>query len=172
LSGNPFWTSTSSNFGNSFCSVAGCGANVANANSHAGTFWIWFGGAGTLAETATASQTVTIPTGSSRFLDYWLWIGSVTGGVAANMDVKIDSTTVHSYPAPAAAEVGYTQRSVDVSAFADGAAHTILFSYSTPAGGNSNYNLDDVTLDCVAPPVQLPRPVTGGQSGPTERVHH
>jgi hypothetical protein len=172
LSGNPNWTSTSTNFGNSFCSGGVCGTGGGTAAAHAGTFWMWLGGAGTVAETSTASQSVVIPSGSPRFLNFYLWIGSVTAGVAANMDVKIDGTTVHSYPAPAAAEVGYTVRSVDVSAFANGASHTILFNYVTPAGGNSNYSLDDVTLDCAAAPAQSPRPATNPPTGPTTRLIH
>jgi len=42
-------------------------------------------------------------------------------------------------------------RSVYLGAFADGAMHTFEFVYSNPDnGGKSNFNLDDVTLECTA----------------------
>ena len=176
LSSNPFWTSTSTNFGNGYCTTAVCATGGGTANVHGGTVWMWMGGqdivAPAVAETTTASQTVVIPSGSPRFLNFWLWIGAVTNPAAGTMVVKVDGTTVHSYPAPATAEAGYTQRSIDVSAFANGASHTILFQYSAPFGETENYSLDDVTLDCAAPPIVAPRPATNPPTGPTTRLIH
>jgi hypothetical protein len=71
--------------------------------------------------------------------------------------VRVDSTVVASCREPAGPEAGYTLRSVDVSAFADGASHTIMFDYDS-AGTQSNYSVDDVTLDCAAGTPMQPRP--------------
>lgn len=145
LDGTGPWASTSSNFGTALCDVAGCGSGSGSAGPRTGSVWAWLGGSSN-AETATASQSVVIPSGGSRFLNFYLWIGSVAGN-ATNMDVKVDGNTVQSYPEPSAAEGDYTLRSVDLSTYADGASHTIGFNYS---GISSNYNVDDVTLDCAA----------------------
>jgi hypothetical protein len=150
LSGSGPWASTSTNFGTALCDEATCGNGNGTATPRTGSIWAWMGGSSSL-ENATATQTVMIPSGGTRFLNFYLWVGSVAGN-ASNMDVKVDSDVVESYPEPAAAEAGYTLRSVDVSAYADGASHTVGFSYS---GISSNYSIDDVTLDCEA---AAPRP--------------
>lgn len=156
-SGSGPWTSTSTNFGSGWCTEGTCGNGGGTAGAHSGSVWAWFGGAGTIAETTTASQAVVIPAGSERHLNYWLWIGSV-GGVGAQMAINVDGSPVDTIAEPAVAETGYAQRTVDLSAFADGASHTIEFRYSTPAGANSNYSLDDVTLECEPPAHQPPAP--------------
>lgn len=150
LDGTGPWDSTSSNFGTALCDEATCGNGNGTATPRTGSIWAWLGGSSSQ-EDATATQTVTIPSGGTRFLNFYLWIGSVAGN-ASNMDVTVDSDVVQSYPEPATAESGYTLRSVDLSAYADGASHTVGFSYS---GISSNYSVDDVTLDCEA---AAPRP--------------
>jgi hypothetical protein len=150
LDGTGPWDSTSSNFGTALCDEASCGNGNGTATPRTGLIWAWLGGSSGQ-EDATATQTVTIPSGGTRFLNFYLWIGSVAGN-GSNMDVTVDSDVVESYPEPAAAESGYTLRSVDLSAYADGASHTVGFSYS---GISSNYSVDDVTLDCEA---AAPRP--------------
>jgi hypothetical protein len=65
---------------------------------------------------------------------------------------------VTSFPEPAAAEAGYTQRGIDISTFADGASHTIEFSYTDANGTGSNYSVDDVTIDCTPAPRTNPLP--------------
>ena len=153
------WTSTSTNFGSGWCTDASCGNGNGTAGAHSGDVWAWLGGANALAETTTASQAVVIPAGSERHLNYWLWIGAV-GGVGAQMAINVDGSPVDTIAEPAEAELAYSQRTVDLSSFADGASHTIEFNYSTPAGANSNYSLDDVTLECepavTQPPVARP----------------
>ena len=152
------WTSTSTTFGTGWCTEATCGNGGGTAGAHSGDVWVWMGGADVAAETTTASQAVVIPAGSDRHLNYWLWIGSI-GGVGAQMAINVDGTPVDTIAEPAEAELAYSQRTVDLSSFADGASHTIEFNYSTPAGANSNYSLDDVTLDCepaVTQPVARP----------------
>jgi hypothetical protein len=166
---NPFWDSTSTNFGTSFCDEFTCGTGGGTAGVHGGTYWVWLGGA-QAPETSTLSQSVVIPAGETRFLNFWLWIGAIGDG-STNMDVSVDATVVTSFPEPAAAEAGYTQRGVDVSSFADGNSHTITFTYTDANATGSNYSLDDVTIDCTPAPAtrSLPRivPITGS----TARTH-
>lgn len=163
-SGSGPWTSTSTNFGSGWCTEATCGVGGGTAGPHTGEVWAWLGGAGGAAETTTASQSVVIPAGSERHLNYWLWIGSV-GASGAQMSINVDGSPVDTIAEPAEAELGYSQRTVDLSSFADGASHTIEFNYSTPAGANSNYNLDDVTLECEPSVTQLPVSRPLGPSG-------
>lgn len=157
------WTSTSTNFGSGWCTEASCGNGGGTAGAHTGDVWAWLGGTAS-AEVTTASQSVVIPAGSERHLNYWLWIGSV-GGVGAQMAINVDGSPVDTIAEPAEPEVGYSQRTVDLSSFADGASHTIEFNYSTPAGVVSNYSLDDVTLECEPAVTQLPVARPLGPSG-------
>lgn len=155
ISGSGPWTSTSTNFGTALCN-AQCGDGGGTASAHDGSAWAWFGGAPQgAAEDSTVSQSVTIPSGGSQYLNFWLWIGAVNGSDSV-LKVSIDGTEVAAYPEPTEAEAGYTQRSVDISTYADGAAHTIEFHYTETGGIASNYSLDDVTVDATQPPARAP----------------
>jgi hypothetical protein len=166
---NPVWAGTSTNFVTPFCDVAGCSSGGGTALPHNGTFWAWLGGAGPVVETSTTSQSVIIPSGETRFLNFWLWIGAIGDG-STNLDVLVDANVVTSFPEPAVEEAGYTQRGIDVSAFADGVAHTIEFVYTSPGSASSNYSLDDVTLDCTSAPLTQPLPALHTPSESTARV--
>lgn len=166
LDGSGPWASTSTTFGTALCTASGCGTGGGSASAHTGAVWVWFGGApaGT-AEDATVSQSVTIPSGSPRYLNFWLWIGAVNGGTS-NLDVSVDGTVVASFPEPAEAEAEYTQRSVDISGYADDVAHTIEFHYTETDGVSSNYSLDDVTVDSESPNPPLLSPTRHVQRQP------
>lgn len=57
-------------------------------------------------------------------------------------------------PEPAAAEAGYAQRSVDISA--DSYAHAIEFRDTQPPDATlSNDSLDDVAIDALPAPTQV-----------------
>jgi hypothetical protein len=149
---NTFWPSTSTNFPTALCSVAGCGGG-GDAVPRSGTFWIWFGGI-SAAETGVVSQTVTFPSGGTATLNYYLKIGGVSAPFNDVLNVKVDGTTVQSFTEPNTAETSYTQRSVNLDAYANGAQHTIQFQYVHPNdGAGSNFHVDDVTLDVVCPVV-------------------
>jgi hypothetical protein len=168
---NPNWDSTSTNFGTAFCD-SGCGDGGGTAAPHAGDFWAWLGGApAETPEDATVSQAVVIPAGDTRFLNFWLWIGAIGDG-STNMDVTVDGTVVTSFPEPVDAEAGYTQRGVDISSFADGASHTIEFSYTDANGTGSNYSVDDVTIDCTPAPATNPLPTLHPVSGAATQRRH
>jgi hypothetical protein len=165
------WSTTSSNFGTVFCDEASCGNGGGTAAPHTGTVWAWFGGAAGAAEIGTATQSVTIPAGDSRFLNFWLWISSVGPGGGSFLNVNIDGNTVQTFAEPSDAEAGYTQRSIDVSSFADGGTHEIEFYYEIASNGlNSNFILDDVTLDCTPARPTFPLPANREPVGPVTRI--
>lgn len=64
--------------------------------------------------------------------------------------VKLGNTVLRSFSESAATESAYLQRSVDLSAFANGQSQSIEFEYSNPAGsGVSNFLIDDLALECA-----------------------
>lgn len=146
--GNP-WTSwtvqTSTNFGTAICNTTLCGTDSGTAPPFAGDNWIWFGGIGA-AETATVGQNVPIPSGGPATLSFQLRIGKVASPFTDTLAVTIDGTNIATFTEPAAAEPGYTLRSLDVSAFADGASHAILFTYTGTTNGSANFTVDNVSL--------------------------
>jgi hypothetical protein len=148
---NPNWNSTSTNFGTALCNVAACGG----VGPHTGTFWAWFGGIAA-AENATLSQTLIIPSTGPRYLNFWMWISGVAAPFTDTLTIKIDGTTLRTFTEPSVAEPAWTQRSVDISAFANGASHTISFELIHPAGGGTgNFHVDDTTSDCAQMPVEV-----------------
>jgi hypothetical protein len=155
---NPNWQSTSTGNGTSLCSTAGCGTGGATAGPRTGSGWLWFDGTGSgAAEVGSASQTVTFPNRGSATLTYFLRIGVVNAPQSTVLRVIVDGNTVQTITEPATAEAAYTQRTVDLSAYADGQAHTIRFDYNRPGGQSvsENWTIDDVALNytCTNPPV-------------------
>ncbi|MEO7325222.1 MAG: hypothetical protein ABIW82_10385 [Dokdonella sp.] len=156
ISGGGPWMATSFNALSVFCTLGGptgCGNGNNTAGPHTGNVWAWFGGI-EAGEDATLMQSVVIPSGGARFLNFWLRIGYVGGNPAVRMDVTVDGIVVRTFPMPATAEAAYSQRSVDVSSYATGASHAIGFHYVQPSSDYANYGVDDVTLDCVPVPEQ------------------
>lgn len=156
LNGNGPWASTSTGFGTSLCDVASCGGG-GSAGPHGGRVWVWFGGTAS-AETGTVSQVVTIPAGGPRYLNFWFRAGLVADG-SARLGVSVDGVEVAEFHEPESNEADYTQRSVDISAYADGAGHKIEFRYTKPAtSGISNFSVDDVTVDAAPAAADAPTP--------------
>ena len=148
---NPYWVETSTNFGTPLCTVAVCGTGGGTAGPQMGSVWGWFGGTED-SETSSLSQIVTIPNGSFS-LEFYLWIGAAGAGsdAADVFAAKIDGVTVFSANATQINSYSaYTLVSVDVSAYANNAAHTVMFS-SVTTGQQVNFNLDDVALLRTSP---------------------
>ncbi|MEY2488115.1 MAG: hypothetical protein QOC70_57 [Verrucomicrobiota bacterium] len=141
----PGWTvQTSTHFGTPLCSTTTCGTGGA-APPYAGNNWAWFGGASE-AETATLGQSVTIPAGGQATLSFAMRIGTISFPFTDVLNVRVDGTIVQSYPEPTGPEVLYSLRTIDLGAFANGAAHNILFEYVGPSTSSSSYAVDNVTL--------------------------
>jgi hypothetical protein len=151
----PGWTvQSSTNFGTPMCDIAGCGTGGGAAAPFAGSNWAWFGGI-SAAETATTGQSFAISAGAFRFVRFQLRIGTVNTPFTDTLVVSMDASPLVTFTEPAVAEPGYTLRYVDVSAFANGAAHSLLFTYTHPGTGTSNFTVDDVELVACTTPVAL-----------------
>lgn len=149
---NPNWTSTSTSFGTGICNNAACGTGGGVSPPRTGNFWFWGGGTPT-PEITTLSQTVVIPNGGPRFLNFYLRIGTVTAPFTATLQVQVDGVTLQTITEPSVAQAAYSRVSVDISAYANGAAHTVGFVYTNPAGSTdtSSFVIDDITLEIDTP---------------------
>ncbi len=136
---NPSWAEASTNFGSPICSQALCGGPVPSD----GLWHVWFGGI-SVYEAGSVEQSVVIPA-TATTIDFDLTVG-VCDSLNDYMDLEIDGnqefTTDPCTAGPPATE------SVNIGAYADGAAHTVRFTSETFAtgGGNSNFFLDNVVL--------------------------
>jgi hypothetical protein len=155
--GNPWasWTvQTSTNFGTPICNTALCGIDGGAAAPFAGDNWIWFGGIAA-PENASVGQNIIIPAGSPAALKLQLRIGKVTAPFTDTMTVIVDGLSVGAFTEPSIAESSYTLRSFDLSAFADGGAHALSFTYDGTTTGAANFTIDNVSLitgaACVSP---------------------
>ncbi len=163
--GSP-WTGwdiqTSSNFGSSMCAAPGCTINGGQTAPYSGRNWLWFGGGtGDLAEVSTQGQTLTIPTGKAAFLRFRMKIQQVLTPFTDTVQVKVDGTSLQTFTEPAVGEIDYTERVVDVSAFANGASHTVVLEYNS-TDGNTNFLIDDVFLEVCNSAPSVNQPTTNG----------
>ena len=137
---NPFWTEASTNFGTPLCGP-GC-----SSNSHTGLWFVWFGGAGPY-EAGSVSQSVIIPYGQPATLSFWVSNVYCSGYDYDYLKVNLDGAPLWvTTAADPSCGAGYRQVTVDVSAYADDAAHLLEFK-SEVFGGITIFFLDDVALD-------------------------
>jgi len=147
--GDPWlaWTvQTSDEFGTPLYNSAwGTGNTFA---PYEGNNWAYFGAPDLpVSETATLGQAVTISSNATATLEFMLWIGLVSSTYEDTLQVKVDGTPVWSITEPPVAESDYTLRSVDITAYADGGTHDILFEFHAPGGaGYSDFGVDNVEL--------------------------
>lgn len=148
---NTFWNpETSTNFGTPLCDVPSCGTGGGASPPRTGAFWAWFGGI-PAAETATLGQTVTLTAGNIVVLSYWLRIGTVSSPFTDVLRVRVDGVIQQTITEPSVAEGAYTQRILNLSSFANGASHQILFEYVGTTTGTGSFVVDDVRLDSCNP---------------------
>jgi hypothetical protein len=152
----PAWTvQTSTNFGSPVCDLALCGTGARSAPPFAGSNWAWFGGIDA-AEASTLGQTVTIPPGMFLFLRFQMRIGAVATPFTDTLVVRVDAIPVATFAEPGTAEPDYSERYVNVTAFANGSPHAVSFAYDHPAGGTlSSFTVDDVELLTCTTPVEV-----------------
>jgi hypothetical protein len=162
------WTvQTSTNFGTPLCNTAVCGTGGGAAPPYAGDNWAWFGGADAV-ETATLGQNVTIMAGGQATLSFVMRIGTVSPPFTDVLNVRVDGIIVQSYSEDTVIEFAYSPRTIDLSAFANGASHLILFEYIGPTTGTSSYAVDNVTLTTGgACPSPTPSPTVTPTATPT-----
>ncbi len=137
------WIQSSTNFGTPLCDST-CG--VAGANT--GAWWCWFGGIAAF-EDGAVRQSVVFPAGGTISLDFFVLPGACDSP-ADFVEVTIDGTQVWVLDGSSGlcGTATYSPVSVDLSAFADGAAHNVRFHstiFANNAGG-SNFFVDDVSI--------------------------
>lgn len=157
---NAFWTEASTNFGTPLCTVAGCGTGTGT-GPRTGLWWAWFGGVAAYEE-GSVTQMVTIPVGGNTLRFFTEAI--VCAAPADFLEATIDGTQVFLMTGGDATcgTLGYTERTVDISAFADGNPHTLAFHSISYGSGNTNFFVDDVSIieDCPSACVLTLAPAT------------
>jgi hypothetical protein len=150
---NPFWVGFDSNLVTPYCN-ASCDVNGEIA-PHTGTWFAWFGGQEE-SNSSLLAQEVTLPSGSPRWLNYWL-MRQLSGDPSSSLVIKIDDTVVATIPAESAGpESAYSARTLQVPAqYLNDQPHTVEFEWEADAAGGviGGAMLDDITLDCQSHPL-------------------
>ncbi len=144
---NDFWASTDSLGGVSFCDST-CD-NAGEFVARTGEWFAWFGGWDE-ANVASLSQSVVLPAGSPRWLNYWM-VNQIGGDSSASLKLSIDGNLVSTI-APASGGSDWALSSFEIpSQYLDGQSHAIRFDWSAnaPGGVIGGAMLDDITLDCA-----------------------
>lgn len=153
---SPNWTESSAFFDSPLCSNTLCGTGGGASPPRTGLIWAWFGGTGGPGEEAGLSQSFTIPTGTvGAELRYWMRNGTVATPFTDIMTVEVDGVPIQTFPEAATAEGAYTERTFDMTAFADGASHVLNFHYVQNAAGTASWVVDDVALNVPCPPLDF-----------------
>ncbi len=136
---NPSWAEASTNFGSPICSQGTCGGPPPSD----GTYHVWFGGIPAY-EAGSVEQSAVIPA-TATTLDFDLTVG-VCDSANDYMRVRLDGNQVFTTDPCTAGPAG--TESVNIGAYADGAAHALRFESETFAtnGSNSNFFLDNVVI--------------------------
>jgi hypothetical protein len=138
---NDDWRVNDTMFDSPICKIAGCGENATYGAPRSGTHWAYFG-AVSAAETGFVQQKVILPDTAFLQLEYYVWLSFL--GATPTFTVSVDGDVVDTLPASLTG--GYVLRTVDLTPYADGRVHRIRFSYTKPAGGFADINLDDISL--------------------------
>jgi hypothetical protein len=162
---NPFWYE-GGDLAPPLCSPDLCGFDYART----GEWWSWFGGWGE-ANMTWISQSVTIPSSATAVLSFYLrLVGNPVLG-AGQLQVLLDGELVAEYGDDDVAVFawGYRQANVDISAYADGATHELMFVFEEVSGTALVDDVAievDVSLGCTIPE-ELPWLALSAQSGAT-----
>lgn len=144
---NPSWNEASSNFGTPICDEGTCGLGTGT-GPFDGVFWTWFGGISGVTEIGSVSQDVVLSTGATQMT---FWFEAIVCDSADDfMEVTVDGNQVFFVDgsSPLCGNLGYTQQTVDISAFADGGTHTLAFNSTTVStnGGGTNFFIDLIEI--------------------------
>ena len=156
---SPSWTEADNLRGSPLCTPSVCGSAGGTSMPRTGNNWARFGGVDWSGHTGSISQSVTIPAGTAT-LSYWYRNGQVASPFTATLQVRVDGTTVQTNTEASSPQSSYSQQTLDLSAYADGASHTIAFVYANNATGTNRMIIDDVSLDHTTPIVTATPTVT------------
>ncbi len=147
------WSSTSTNFGTVWCNFL-CGGGAGSVNygvaPNSNNFLARFGGA-LSPEVGTASFTANMPIASSAELCF-AYENSVCGNPLDNIELTVDGNQVWiEYADPASCDpiLDINTICIEVSAYADGGAHTFEWTGTQTTGNVTNMTVDNVSLTAV-----------------------
>ncbi|MBL7962405.1 MAG: T9SS type A sorting domain-containing protein [Flavobacteriales bacterium] len=145
------WTEASSNFGTPLCNAAGCGTCGGPCVPRTGSWYAWFGGAGSgsvMPEVGSVEQSIFIPSGTTAQLRMYVKIALAGTNLTDRIEVSIDGTVLETIDLnDASTYTAYTQVALDINSFANGANHTIkIEGTQEDAATVSNILVDDVDL--------------------------
>lgn len=146
---NPAWDEFHSEWGSPLCNTALCGQ--IGSGPHGGAYWALLGGTFFSSSESYVQQSVTIPSGDAT-LTFYLEIPECDSA-ADYLQVLVDDQQVFYVQgdSPLCGQLGYALQSVDLTAFADGAGHTLKFYAVTWVNnfGPTSFNLDDIAIESV-----------------------
>ncbi len=162
---NPSWDEFSTNFGTPLCdAVCGTGGGT---GPRTGAWWAWFGGT-TAAETGILTQTLIIPTGAAE-LTFWLEIPATATGTNGFLSVRMDGNELFRAEETTTGYSTYAEVSLDVTAYANGLTHQLVFFSSTDAGSAvTNFFVDDVAITVTTEVCQVPNDIPWLTVSPTQ----
>ncbi len=145
---NPYWDEFSATYGTPLCTVDDCGTGTGT-GPNIGDVWTWFGGSAS-GDSGYVSQEVDILPGTAEISFYAEQYVCGAAGASNYMSLVIDDTEIWRTDGtdPACGVLGYRLVTVDVSDYADGGTHEIMFDSVTVDG--ANFFLDDVELNLEA----------------------
>ena len=145
--GSGAWTEFSLNFGTPLCDLASCGNCGGPCVARTGDWYAWFGGANAI-EAGTLQQSINIPAGTAAELTLWFNIASAGDTLAGDaFAMSMDGSEIFLATAEDYAMYnGYTEVVIDVSAYADGADHTLLVGGGQTTTVAVNFLADDFGL--------------------------
>ena len=142
--GFPSWIQTSTNFGSPLCDVRTCLPANVTFLPRSPSWWAWFGPGLFPPELATLEQGITIPVGIAQ-LQFYLWNKSPLGTVTDTLKVRMDNGPIPLFSTSAIDtnyNAGYTLVTVDLSPYADGKLHQLLFEAQIDI--DANFHVDDI----------------------------
>ena len=143
------WTEASLNFGTPVCDTATCGTGGGTGPSE-GSYWVWIGGTNAAFESASVTRSVVIPPGMATLTFQFDMPSCESPAFASDsFTVRMDGNVLFSRTNsdPGCGAVGYELVTLDVSAYANGASHTLRFEGQTDDFfAATNFFVDDVRL--------------------------
>ncbi|WP_035844742.1 M4 family metallopeptidase [Kitasatospora azatica] len=120
--------------------------NSSSQAAHGGSWKAWMDGYGS-SHTDTLSQSVTIPAGCKATFSFWLHVDTAETGSTAydKLTVTANGTTLKTYSNVDAA-TGYTQRTIDLSAYA-GQTVTLKFTGVEDTSLQTSFVIDDAAVN-------------------------
>jgi hypothetical protein len=163
------WIESSTQFGSPLCSEPACGISSGTGPA-SGTYWAWFGGYDGR-EVGALEQGMVFPATGWAILTFELEHPNASGNGQDDLRVLIDGLEVFRLAEGTAGYEAYRRVRLDLSAWADGASHTLRFHSESWGGGISSFFVDDVALDTDPPGLPPPLPpeifADGFESGDT-----